>query len=94
MKNEKALNWFNKLNKHKREELSFEYYGTDILLNEDIEKIYLSEYKYFIEFDGKRRFLCLFPEPNESKNKDFKSLNEALDYMLIEQGIKEVTIKN
>lgn len=90
----KALDWFNKLSKHKQEELSFEYYGTDILLNEDIEKIFLAEYRYYIEFDGKRCFLCLFPAPNESKNKDFKTLEEAMNYMLDENNVKEITIRN
>lgn len=90
----KALEWFNKLSKRKQEELSFEYYGTDILLNKDIEKIYLVEYRYYIEFDGKRRFLCLFPAPNESKNKDFKTLEEAMNYMLVDCKIKEITIRN
>ena len=90
----KALDWFNKLSKHKQEELSFDYYGTDILLNEDIEKIYLAEYRYYIEFDGKRRFLCLFPAELKGKDKDFKTLEEALNYMMGENQVKEITIKN
>lgn len=90
----KALEWFNKLSKHKQEELSFEYYGTDILLNEDIEKIFLAEYRYYIEFDGKRRFLCLFPFGEEKCNKDFKTLEEAMNYMIEDCKIKEITIRN
>lgn len=89
----KALDWFNKLSKHKQEELSFEYYGTDILLNEDIEKIFLAEYRYYIEFDGKRHFLSIFPDEQKDKNKTHRTINQALDYM-IEMGAKEITVRN
>lgn len=88
----KALEWFNKLSKRKQEELSFEYYGTDILLNDDIEKIYLAEYRYYIEL-GKKHYLSIFPDDQKDKNKAHKTINEALDYM-IELGAKEITVKN
>lgn len=94
MENSKSLKWFNSLSQTKRNELSFDYYGTDLLMDSDIEQIYLNEYRYYIEFVGKK-FLCVFPFGAEkSKEKEFKTLNEALDYMLIDCEVAEVTIKN
>lgn len=63
-------------------------------MDSDIEQIYLQENKYYIEFDGKRRFLCLFPREEELKNESFKTLEEALNYMLVINLVKEVTIRN
>nr|DAI89536.1 MAG TPA: hypothetical protein [Caudoviricetes sp.] len=94
MKNKKALDWFNKLGHTRRQELALDYYGTELLMDDDIEQIYLKEYRYYIEFDGKRRFLCLFPAEEKDKNKDFKTLEEALTYMIEDCKIKEIAIKN
>jgi len=90
----KALEWFNSIGNTRRQELALEHFGTDLLLDEDILKIYTEEHRYYIEFDGKRKFLCLFPLGEKEKEKDFKTLEEAMNYMLIDSGIKEVTIKN
>ncbi len=89
----KEIEWFNKLGKTRREELSFNYYGRDLLLDEEITAIYNQECRYYIEFIGKK-FVCWFPNGEEKNNKQFKTLNEALDYMLVDCCISEVTIKN
>ena len=90
----KHIIWWNTLGDRKRDELAMDYYGSDLIMDDEIEKIYTEEHRYFIEFDGKRRFLCLFPEPETNKNKDFKTLEEAMNYMLVNCLITEVTIKN
>lgn len=91
---EKSLQWFNSLSQTKRNELSFDYYGTDLLMDDEIDKIFLEEHRYYIEFVGKK-FLCVFPFGAEkSKEKEFKTLNEALNYMIEDCGIQEITIKN
>lgn len=92
MKNEKALKWFNSLGQTKRLDLSMDYYGRDLILDEEIQSIYEQENRYYIEFD-KRRYLSVFPDDQKDKNKTHKTINEALDYM-IELGVKEITIKN
>ena len=89
----KSLQWFNSLGQTRRNELALDYYGTDILTDEDIEAIFLAEYRYYIEFVGKK-FLSVFPAPEQNNNKEHKTLEEALNYMIEEHKIKEITIKN
>lgn len=88
-----SLKWWNTLTNRKQLDLSMDYYGRDLLLNEEIQSIYEQENKYYIEFDGKRRYLSIFPDDQKEKNKTHKTINEALDYM-IELGAKEITVKN
>lgn len=90
----KSLEWWNKLGQTKRLDLSMDYYGTDLLLDDEIQSIYEQENRYYIEFDGKKRFLCLFPFGEEKYNKDFKTLEEAMNYMIEDCKIKEITIRN
>lgn len=91
---EKSLDWFSSLDANRRQELALDYYGTDFITNAEIELIFLAEYRYYIEFDGKRKFLCLFPAEDKKYNKDFKTLEEAMNYMLVDFKIREVTIRN
>jgi len=90
----KHIIWWNTLGDRKRDELAMDYYGSALIMDDEIEKIYTEEHRYYIEFDGKRKFLCLFPLGEKEKEKDFKTLEEAMNYMLIDSAIKEVTIKN
>lgn len=90
------IKWWNTLSKLKQNEYSLEYFGTDssYILDDEIEKIYFETEKYYIEFDGNKNFMCLFPAAKKDKNKDFKTLEEAMNYMLVDCKIREVTIKN
>lgn len=90
----KALEWFNSIGNTRRQELALEHFGTDLLLDQDIQKIYIEEHRYFIEFDGKRKYLSVFPLGEEHLNRTHKTIPEALDYMINERGINEITVKN
>lgn len=88
-----SMIWWNKLGQTKRLDLSMDYYGTDLLLDDEIQSIYEQENRYYIEFD-KKKFLCLFPLGEKDKEKSFKTIHEALDYMLIDCKVEEITVKN
>jgi len=90
----KHIIWWNTLGDRKRDELAMDYYGSDLIMDDEIEAIFLDKNKYYIEFDGKRRFLSVFPLDEEVKNRTHKTIHEALDYMLNECGVKELTVKN
>jgi len=95
MENKKAINWFNSIGLTKRNELALEHFGVDadLLMDDEINSIYNDVHRYFIEFDGKRRYLSLFPAPDQGNNRIHKTINEALDYMIL-LGAKEITIRN
>lgn len=88
--------WWNTLGQTKQNEYALEYYGVDssYILDDEIEAIYYDTQRYHIEFDGNKLFKCLFPAAQKEFNNSFKTLEEALNYMLVEKNIKEVTIKN
>lgn len=94
MKENKSLIWWNLLGNTKRNDLALTYYGVDcsMLLDEEILKIYTEENRYYVEFTN-GLFLSLFPAPNQHQNREHKTLQEALDYILVDCGVKEVTLK-
>jgi len=90
----KHIIWWNTLGDRKRDELAMDYYGSDLIMDDEIEKIYTEEHRYYIEFDGKRKYLSVFPLGEEHLNQTHKTIPEALDYMINECHIKEITVKN
>lgn len=90
-----SLKWWNTLSKNLQNEYALEHYGVDysLVLDAEIEQIYYDTQRYYVEFNN-GSFLCLFPAAKKGLNKEFKTLNEALDYILVENKVKEVTIRN
>lgn len=89
------IKWWNSISKTQQNEYSLEYYGVDTsyILDTEIENIYYDTQRYYVEFDG-NKYLCLFPSAQKHKNQEFGSLEEALNYMLVTNSVKELNIKN
>lgn len=86
------ITWWNSLGKTKKDDLALTYYGTELLMDDEIEKIHLEEHKYYIEFTGEH-YQSVFPENESELSQIHTTITEALDYMF-KCGVKEITVKN